>query len=98
MRWRRFKEKSSGSWHISTTSIDAVQFIPKRNILFFGLGAFGNYHKKESTQEIWWRIDDGEKTEAIEVVMDPGLVDEDTLTQDLNFVETGHDPVKVLEG
>ena len=44
LTWRRFKEKSGGSWHISESNIDAVIFVPKRDIYFMGLGAYANYN------------------------------------------------------
>lgn len=77
-KWQRFKDRSTGTWHISSSNIDAVQFIPKTDIMFLGFGAYANYHKKEATQTIWWRLDDDEKGEEIDILQSPDDVDEES--------------------
>jgi len=58
LKWTRFKDKSSGAWHISESSTDAVVFIPKRDIYFLGFGAYANHYAKDMTMTIWWFVGD----------------------------------------
>ena len=72
MRWKRFRRCVDSYWYLSTTSVDALKFIPKRDIKFFGFGMFSNYNGKDMTMKVSWFLEDedpGESREWYEVTV-----------------------------
>ena len=66
--WVRFPEfYYTDYFYMNTRYWDAVCFIPRRNITFFGWGLFSNYNKCDVTIKLQWQIGDGEKSEEYEM-------------------------------
>mmetsp|Transcript_18089 Transcript_18089/g.30880 ORF Transcript_18089/g.30880 Transcript_18089/m.30880 type:complete len:198 (+) Transcript_18089:464-1057(+) len=63
-QWVRFPEfYYTDYYYMNTRYYDAVVFIPKRTVYFFGFGIFANYNKANMELKVKWVIDSVESEE-----------------------------------
>lgn len=103
-KWRRFKDNIKTDYtYLDYTEgyFDAVTFIPKRDVWFFGFGIYPNYHKKDMDLKIKWAIgpsgaDYMSEVHDLKVVQDE--VDQEMNWFTVDIRDYGEKPIKVSEG
>ena len=102
IKWRRFK-----SWHhsdyryLEKSYPDAVAFVPKRDVWFFGFGLASNYHSKDMKLQCKWLIGkDQEKQDDgwFDIEVNEADKDPETKWHTVDIRNLGEKPFKVSEG
>jgi len=56
-KWVRFPEfYLTDYFYMNTRYWDAVVFVPKRNVMFFGFGVMANYNGKDMKIKVQWNV------------------------------------------
>ena len=57
--WRRFPQiYKTDYFYMETYSWDAVAFIPKRNVTFYGFGILASFNNKDMKYKVSWALND----------------------------------------
>jgi hypothetical protein len=98
--WIRFPEfYYTDYFYMNTTYYDAVVFVPKKNIVFFGWGLFANYNGKDISYKVAWRIGkDGVKSDEHEVSFLDSEKDPEKKWNTVDLRKLGVKPIRVSEG
>jgi hypothetical protein len=97
--WIRFPEfYYTDYFYMNTRYWDAVVFIPKRPVLFYGWGLFANYNGNDMQVKIQYAIGDGEKSEEYERLFADSEKDPEKKWFTIDLREFGIKPIKVNEG
>ena len=69
IKWIRFPDfYLTDYYYMNTVHYDAVVFVPKVDIVFFGYGIFANYNGADMKYKVQWQIGkEGEKSEEYEI-------------------------------
>lgn len=99
-RWARFPEfYYTDYFYMNTRYWDAVVFIPKRNIVFFGWGLFANFNGTDMDLKVQWQIgEQGEKSDEYELKMSDSDKEPEKKWFTIDIREFGVKPIKVNEG
>ena len=71
-KWKRFRRIVDSYWYLSTSSVDAVKFVPLHDVKFMGFGIYQNYRGKNMTLKVAWFVEDDDLSDwfDVEVVVD----------------------------
>lgn len=97
-KWRRFERTCDSYWYLSTTSTDAIKFIPKKDVYWLGFGMYGNYNKKDMPMKFWYFIDDEQESEKYEVTVIESELEQPEKTFDVFLKDYGIKPIKISAG
>ena len=98
MKWVRFPEfYLTDYFYMNTCSWDAVVFIPKRSVLFFGFGLMANYNGHDMKIKVQWNINDTD-SEVYEKECSDGDKDPDKKWFEIDIREFGCKPIRANEG
>ena len=67
VQWVRFLKHKLDDYCYMNTYPDAVAFVPKRKIIWYGFGLYANYHGKEIKYKVQFAIDDEEPSDEFEI-------------------------------
>lgn len=101
LRWIRFKDfYITDYFYMEEHSWDAVIFIPKRTILFYGFGIMANYNSKDMKYRLKWVIDEEDEFGDEGVIYEIPDADKDPEKKwfTIRLADMGYKPIKVNEG
>lgn len=101
-RWIRFKNFGLRDYYyLSTYYWDAVAFVPKRDVIFFGFGIMSNYRDKDVKHVLQWQLGEGGNdysSEEFEVEFANEDADQEKKWWSFDIRSVGEKPIKVPEG
>lgn len=95
VKWVRFPDfYTTDYFYMETHNWDAVTFVPKRNVKFFGFGIFASYNNKDMEYKIKYQIGDDMSEEFIYQIADAEK-DPEKKWFEILLTNLGAKPVKV---
>lgn len=76
---------------------DAVAFIPRRTIWFYGFGVLSNYNSMDVTYKVQWNIRE-EDSEVYEIFKADSDKDQEKKWHEIRLKDLGCKPIKCFEG